>query len=172
MGQSPRAGQSHVSPSPKTMPMWRCEVGTTSLPQAFLQVQEEMKENTILKLFLIRQRKNENIQLEGESPMMKNLVSCFSLKYNFSQMDLICTVAFVILSLFCNHIVLLSLMRKYCNCLCLILYLCYGSLLPSLSPKKNLKKNRSPSSKAQYQRFNVNSVLCHLGSGKGLQKLY
>lgn len=30
----------------------------------------------------------------------------------------------------------------------------------------------SPSSKAQYWRFNVDNVLCHFGSGKGLQKLY
>lgn len=88
-------------------------------------------------------------------------------------MDLICTVAFVILSLFCYHTILLSLMRKYCNCLCLILYLCYGSLLSSPAPKKKKKEiNMSPSSKAQYQRFNVDSVLCHFGSGKGLQKLY
>lgn len=87
-------------------------------------------------------RENENIQPEGESPIMKNLVSCFSLKYNFSQMDLICTVAFVILSLFCNHTILLSLMRKYCNCFCLILYLCYGSLLSSPSPKKQKKKKK------------------------------
>lgn len=66
-----------------------------------------MTQSTILKLRLIRQRQNENIQPEGESPIMKNLVSCFSLKYNFSQIDLICTVAFVILPLFCKHTILL-----------------------------------------------------------------
>lgn len=88
-------------------------------------------------------------------------------------MDLICTVAFVILSLFCNRTILLALMRKYCNRFCLILYLCYGFLLSSPSPeKKIIKKPTSPSSKAQYQRFNTDSVLCHFGSGKGLQKLY
>lgn len=95
-----------------------------------------MKQNAILKLCLIRRRENENIQPEGERPIMKNLVSCFSLKYNFSQMDLICTLAFVMLSFFCNHTILLSLMRKYCNCFCLILYLCYGSLLSSPALKK------------------------------------
>jgi len=102
-----------------------------------------MKQNTILKLHLIRGRENENIQPEGESPIMKNLVPCFSLKYNFSQMDLICTVAFVILSFFCNHTILLSLMRKYYNCFCLILYLCYGSLLSSPSQKKKKKEYES-----------------------------
>lgn len=95
-----------------------------------------MKQNAILKLCLIRRRENENIQPEGESPIMKNLVPVFSLKYNFSQTDHIWAVAFVIPSLFCNHTIPLSLMRKYCNGFCLILYLCYSSLLSSPSPKK------------------------------------
>lgn len=98
-----------------------------------------MRRNAILKWCLIRHRENENIQPEGETSVMKNLVSCFSLKYNFSQTDLICTLAFVMLSLFCNHTILLSLMRKYCKCFCLILHLCYGS--PLFSPAWNGKKS-------------------------------
>lgn len=112
------------------------EPGTASEPKAFLQVQKKMKQNTILKLCLIKQGENENIQPEGERPIITNLVSCFSLKYNFSQMDLICTVAIVTPSLFCSHTILLSLMRKFCNCLCLILCLLYRPLLSSPAPNK------------------------------------
>lgn len=112
------------------------ELGTASVPQIFLQVQKKMKQNTILKLCLIKRRENENIQPEGERPIITNLVSCSSLKYNFSQMDLICTVAIVTPSLYCSHTILLSLTRKFCNCLCLILYLLYSPLLSSTAPNK------------------------------------
>lgn len=51
-------------------------------------------------------------------------------------MDLICMVAIVTPSLFCSHTILLSLMRKFCNCLFLILYLLYSSVLSSPAPNK------------------------------------